>query len=191
MDTPERLDADELLRLALTATERDQNGSAIEYLKRLLALEPDRADALYLLGAQQAQIGLPERAIASMQRALELRPQMDAARFQLGMLQLTSGRVAEAEAVWEPLRGLGDEHPFVLFKTGLLHLVRDEFDACLDHLARGIARNDINEALSVDMANIAEEVRRRSGVPVPAASAPAPAEDVPAMFLDAYKGKAH
>lgn len=191
MNDSEVLDAEELMQLALDATERSQTGPAIEYLKRLLALEPDKAEAHYLLGAQQAQVGMPDRAILSMERALALRPELDAARFQLGMLLLTNGRVPEADFVWKPLEALGDAHPFVLFKSGLLHLAKDEFHDCLSALERGIKANKLNEPLNVDMARIAEEVRGHVGPgAAPQAKQEAPS-DVPAMFLDAYKSKPH
>jgi tetratricopeptide (TPR) repeat protein len=189
----EVLNADELIHLALDATNRSLNGQAIEYLKRLLAIQPDNADAHYLLGAQQAQIGMFDRAVASMSRALEIRADLHAARFQLGLLLSTSGRIEEAQRVWQPLDSLGGEHFFVLFKTGVLHIARDEFEQGIGLLQRGIQVNGINAPLNDEMGTLIEHVRAMQGLPAPAqASDAASATDVPPMFLDAYNvGKTH
>jgi Flp pilus assembly protein TadD len=200
-DHPELLDTSELMHLALDATARSQNGLAMEYLKRLLAHDPDNAEAHYLLGAQQAQVGMPDRAIVSMSRAIALRPSLHAARFQLGMLLATSNRVEDARITWLPLDELGPNEPFYLFKTGFLHLANDEYAACIACLQRGIAVNDTNVPLNDDMAQVIARVKLRLGREGDASPQPAdpaqPADtaessdDVPAMFLDAYKGKVH
>ena len=204
--TTELLSADELLHLAMEATDRSHNGQAIEYLRRLLALRPDSADAHYLLGAQLAQIGLLEQGADSMARALALRPDMVAARFQLGMVLTSCGRIDEAERVWLALDELDASHPFRLFKTGLLHVSRDQFAQGLVCLEQGMATNRLNAPLNEDMATVVRQVRAlmdgRRAVAGPGADATghapgdaaneAPAMDVPPMFLDAYNtGKAH
>ena len=191
MKDTELLDAQELMHLALEATDRSHNGQAMEYLKRLLALQPGHAEAHYLLGAQQAQVGMFDRAIASMQQALSLKPGLDAARFQLGMLLATSVRVDEAREVWKPLDHLGAAHPYYLFKTGMLLLADDQFEACIAHLEQGIAHNRENAPLNEDMARIIERIRGDHPAPAGLPSAADAGQDVPPIFLDAYAGKAH
>lgn len=194
MNNTELLGTDELMHLALDATNRSLNGQAIEYLKRLLLIEPANAEALYLLGAQQAQVGLFERGIESMGRAVDLKPELHAARFQLGLLLATSSRIDEAEKAWRPLDALGEANPFVLFKTGVLHIARDQFEQAVNCLERGIQANTSNAPLNEEMALLVAKVRTdhadalaKSGEPVAKTAA-----DVPPMFLDAYKtGKVH
>ena len=194
--TTELLDADELMQLALEATHRAQNGDAIEYLKRLLALRPDSAAAHYLLGAQQAQIGMPDRAIASMTQALALRPGIDAARFQLGLLLLNAGRLPDAESTWQPLDALGEHHPFALFKTGLLHVAREAFAEGVLWLRRGLEATPVNEFLNADMQRLLDDAQTRldavsASAPPPESPASPQTEDVPSMFLNAYTRKVH
>jgi len=148
------LDSDELFHLALNATESDNNEDAIEYLKRAHQLSPDNANIIYMLGAVHAQIGMFDRAVEEMSKAVSLDPSIIAAHFQLGMLYITSGRPREAEKAWLPLNDLGQAHPFFLFKTGLLHLANDEFAQCVDYIKRGIAANHINEPLNRDMEKV-------------------------------------
>src|SRR5262245_28502601 len=123
----ERLDAEELLQLALKASGEKGHEQSITYLKRALELKPDEGRLHYMLAAEHAQMGLYDRAAEEMAKAVELDPSLVTAHFQVGLLHITSGRVAQAEAAWRPLDKLGEDHFLRLFKTGMLHLVRDEF----------------------------------------------------------------
>ncbi|HHJ13939.1 MAG TPA: tetratricopeptide repeat protein [Gammaproteobacteria bacterium] len=187
------LDADELMHLALHATNQNQPEQAITHLKRVLELTPANGKAFYLLGALHAEIGLYERAIDEMTRAVELEPDLSTAHFQLGLLYITSGLVDEAEQAWRPLDSLGEDDPLYLFKRGMLHLVRDEFEACIADLNRGIEANTMNEDLNNDMRRVAgsaeEALRARQGAP--AAEAPEPASPAAGggrhILLSAYQ----
>jgi tetratricopeptide (TPR) repeat protein len=171
----ERLDAEELLQLALRASGESGHEESITYLKRALALKPDEGRLHYMLAAEHAQMGLHDRAAEEMAKAVELDPSLVTAHFQLGLLHITSGRVEKAEAAWQPLDKLGKDNFLHLFKTGMLHLVRDEFKESETCLERGIKANNFNEALNNDMRKILHDVQARLGK---AAAAPAatPAE---------------
>jgi tetratricopeptide (TPR) repeat protein len=153
-----RLDADELLHLAVDAAKRDQHEDAIGFLKRAIELKPDHAKAHYFLAAEHAQIGMFDRAVEEMAKSVELDPTLYTAHFQLGLLHLTSGRAAEAIVAWAPLDPLGDGHPLFLFKSGLESMARDEFDACRDYLTRGMAVNNLNPELNTDMQRVLEQL---------------------------------
>ena len=148
------LDTDELMHLALQASDQARTEQAIGYLKRIIELQPSHGKAYYLLGALHAEIGMFDRAVNDIERAIELDIDMPTAHFQLGLLHITSGRVAEASAAWESLEKLGAQDPLNLFKSGLLHLARDEFAACVADLKEGIGLNATNPALNHDMARI-------------------------------------
>lgn len=160
MTTPPsaELDAEELLHLAIAASDRDQPERAIELLKRAIAADPSDARAHHLLGAEHAQLGLFDRAAEEMQRAIELDPQLDAARFQLGLLQLSSRQPQSAEATWQALGRLGDSHFYVLFRNGLLHLARDEFADAARCLRAGLEANHALEPLNRDMQAVLAQV---------------------------------
>ena len=132
------------------------------HLKRGIALAPDDGNLHYLLGSLHAQAGWHERAIDEMSKAVRLAPQLETARFQLGLLQLTSGGVDAAVATWSALDALDAGHPLRLFKTGLLHLVRDEFAECIDALRRGIAQNERHPALNRDMQRVSARPKPHS-----------------------------
>lgn len=150
----EKLDTEELQHLALEAMGHGDNKEALALLKQAVASDQSNGQVFYLLGAVHAQIGMYERAIVDMSRAVELLPDLYPAHFQLGLLYLTSGKVEEAKAAWKPLEALDSEHPFELFRKGLEFLVVDDFEACIQYLEKGIERNQINLPLNEDMAKV-------------------------------------
>lgn len=183
-----QLDADELLHLALAASKQGRSEDAVTFLKRALALAPKDARLHYMLGAEHAQIGLYDRAVEEMKHAVTLDPSLDAAHFQLGLLHLTSGRADAAADAWAALDKHGQEHPFVLFKTGLLHLAKDEFKECEACLRRGIAANHINLPLNNDMARILNDVTARLAAPSANVKIPALAQTTSKdVLLSAYR----
>src|SRR4051794_32037337 len=103
------LDADELLQLAIGASQKDDHETAIINLKRALEISPNHAKAHYFLGAEHAQIGLFERAIKEREKAFSIDPDLITAVFQLGLLYMTSGQVDKAVHAWAPLETLGEE----------------------------------------------------------------------------------
>lgn len=189
IDDLTRLDSDELLHLALDASQKEQPAKAIEYLKRAAEISPDNADVRYMLGAEHAQIGMYERAMEDMAAALQINPELDTARFQLGLLYLTSKRVVEAIDVWQPLDRLGEDNSLYLFKTGLIHLAQDEFNPCLEYLRRGIANNSFNLALNNDMQRIIDEVTPLAAAQDSDAPPPRGEEPTGHLFLNAYTGQ--
>jgi tetratricopeptide (TPR) repeat protein len=174
------LDAQELLHLALKAMDEQRDAEAISLLKRGISLAPDDGRLHYLLGAMHAQLQLYERAIEEMQRAVALAPHIDMAHFQLGLLLLTSGQVDAARAAWAALDALQGEHPLRLFMAGLLELVDDEFDRCIEHLRRGIELNAEQPALNRDMGRVMEaaEAARARQMQTPGAAPEASARHV-------------
>lgn len=185
---PSRLDVDELLHLAIRASQNNQHEQTIDYLKQALDVDPKNAKALYLLGAEHAEIGLYDRAVEDMTKAVALDPDLVTAHFQLGLLHITAGRVDAAAQAWRPLDKLGDANPFYLFKAGMLHLVKDEFAECVASLEKGIALNTMNEALNNDMRRIAEEAKTRIKEPE-TAKAPSTGKKAGHVLLSAYRNQ--
>ena len=191
----------ELLALALDALKRSDAGHALAYLKEA-AVRPDvSVQALFMLASEYAQIGLVQEAKTHMARAVALGPDFPLARFQVGMLHVTTSEPEMAKAVWAPLAGLGDAHPhayLMAFHRGMRHLVDDEFDAAVQALGEGLAMNRVNEALNADMRRVIDAIEHLPGRQVDSApvvtpsSAPEPAEGSEAeiepghLFISAY-----
>jgi tetratricopeptide (TPR) repeat protein len=168
-------DTDELLHLAIQATERNQTDKAIEFLKQVLALEPKHGTARYFLGAVHAGLGMYERAIADMSAALDAGPNLPpTAPFQLGMLYMTTGQADDAERTWAILENLAKDNPLFLFKRGMLHLAKDEFAECVADLQLGISLNDEQEHLNRDIQGIIERAEAARAASQDAASSTPP-----------------
>lgn len=132
------------------------------------SLPPSEVRALLLQAGALAQAQDYDRAEATYIAVLERAPDWDIARFQLGLLQFTSGRPAVAATTWRALDRLDDGHPLKLFKAGFEFLARDAFAAAIDAFERGIARNTENIPLNRDMAMVIDRIRQT----VPAAAPP-------------------
>ncbi len=155
MSPPESaLDAEELMHLAMRAMDAEKSEDAITYLKRAIALAPNDGRLHFLLGSLHAEIGLDERAIAELGRAVQLAPELHTAHFQLGTLLLKRGEVARANEAWRPLDVLDRNHPLYLFKSALSRLGDGDYAGCIAELKQGIARNDENEFLNVEMREV-------------------------------------
>ena len=119
-----------------------------------------------MLGSEYAQLGLAAEAKAHMSRAVACGEDFPLARFQLGMLHVTSGENELAKAAWAPLAGLAGEHPDAYLKAfhrGMRHLVDDEFDAALQALREGVTSNRVNEALNADMQRVIDAIEHLPG----------------------------
>jgi tetratricopeptide (TPR) repeat protein len=183
------LDESELLHLALHAMRAERHDEATRLLKRARENFPRSARALYLLGAEHAQMGLLDRAVSEMAEAVQLDPGLAAAHFQLGLLHATAGRAREAEAAWTPLDQLPADDPLRTFKSALLHLLHDEFAQSIAELKAGIARNQLNEALNDDMRRLLADLENRTAAagrrvePTPPVQVPGPTKR---LLLSAY-----
>ena len=184
--SPEALDAEELMHLALAALDARRSDEALVFVKRAIAVDANDARLHYLLGALYASIGMLDRAIAATRRATELSGDLRIAQFQLGLLLMTRGELEQAQAAWMPLDALHDEHPLRVFKRGLVHLGRDEYEACAAEIRRGLALC-AEESLNEEMRRLLEQVEASIGAPAAASRgdagphvAPTPAGDAAA-----------
>jgi len=180
----------ELLAVALEATRRGDAGHALVCLKEAAGRADASAEACFMLGSEYAQIGLVDDALRQLGRAASLGPDFAIAHFQLGLLQLTAGQPEQAREAWRGLDGLAADAPLAWFRRGLEHLIRDEFQACVQALEEGIRRNLANPALNVDMQGV---VNRVQALPAEVLGAkPGETEGGSHLFLHAYEaGKLH
>jgi tetratricopeptide (TPR) repeat protein len=185
--TPNIFDQTELLQLALDAGRNNNAGAALAYLKDAVARSDATALAHYLLGAEYAQLQMIDRAISQMEAAIALDPSLEIARFQLGLLWLTSGNGIRAEEILVPLQERRD-NALHWFGEGLIHLIHDRFAECVRCLTAGIEMNADNEPLNIDMRKmlkaLSADFRKMPGTrETPAAAEQAPSQHV---FLSAY-----
>jgi tetratricopeptide (TPR) repeat protein len=149
---------DDRLKDLLARLKQEQGLAPVEAVLRDYPNDPR---LLFLQGSLLA--GRQEYAAARevIRKAVDLAPDFAIARFQLGLLQLTSGEAVAAQETWGPLHSLPDGHYIKSFVVGLCHLIKDEFPAANAELERGIAHNQENPPLNRDMQMIIDEVRSR------------------------------
>lgn len=150
----QNLTQEELLHLAIEASRRGDHGSAISYLKDGITRFPQDAKLAYLIGAEYAQIGLYEQAESEMARSIQLDPMLFTACFQLGLLQLSQGKLEAAKATWQGLEKLPADNALQLFRSGLLQLAEDQYPQARTLLQQGIAANTFSPELNHDMGNV-------------------------------------
>ncbi|MGF1466256.1 MAG: tetratricopeptide repeat protein [Sandaracinaceae bacterium] len=100
-------DADAARALGEAALRTQDARTANGALEEAVAAAPERADLHYLLGRARRLAGQPEEAEGSLRRALELSPSHLEAKLALGNLLVDTGRYEAADAVFEPLAGVG------------------------------------------------------------------------------------
>lgn len=184
------LDQAELLQIALNASRSNDSGTAIAYLKEAVTRPDATPQAHFLLGSEYAQIRMVDRAVSEMEAAIALDPTFSIARFQLGLLSLTSGAADRARDVLQPLDELGNENALAHFGRGLRHLIQDEFADAVQCLQHGISLNADNQALNSDMQRILDEINRLPPETLQKKSDTASSEETAAhhIFISAYTG---
>ncbi|MGC3998599.1 MAG: hypothetical protein QM767_14510 [Anaeromyxobacter sp.] len=157
--------------------QRIQAGAPAQQLLAQAADEyPRDPRPLLLLAAEFMHEGQVDRAEAAYVFALHRAPDFAIARFQLGLLQWTSGRPAAAIATWAPLDALDPAEPLRLFKQGLTALAQDQFEDARRWILEGIAHNSVNLPLNRDMQMVLDRMASAGlGAGAPPAQPPAAA----------------
>lgn len=141
---------DETLLETLTLAGRD-DAAALARIAALLDAHGGDARLHFLHGSLLAGQQDYSGARTAIARAVAIEPDYAIARFQLGLLELSSGDAAAADATLQPLAEQASGDALALFARGLRHLARDEFDQAEQQLRQGIACNSEHPLVSGDM----------------------------------------
>jgi len=125
--------------------------SALRVLGEALQSHPQDARLLLLMAGQYASGQDYDRAEALYIATLHQTPDFAIARFQLGLLQFTSGRPIAALATWAPLEALPERHALRLFVQAFNSLTQNQFDEACQFLREGMVANTENPPLNKDM----------------------------------------
>lgn len=181
------LDAEELKHLALKAMKAGHDDDALRWLKDALALAPRDGELHHLLGMAHSNIGMLDRAVEELGRALELAPGLVNARFQLGLLLFIGREHERARGVWQPLLdALAEDHPLRLFSIGLTQLGQGEVELSIATLEQGVSLCG-NARLNQHMLGIAAEARRHLADSAAAVEDAAPAPASQHVLLSGYE----
>ncbi|MBN3817445.1 hypothetical protein G3N57_12870 [Paraburkholderia sp. Se-20369] len=135
------------------------DSEALQLLSAALTRWPEDHRLWFLRGSIYAGKQRRAEARVDFARTVALAPDFDIARFMLGLVDLLDGHVQNAAACWEPLdEKQSGRDALWLFKTGLLALCDDRFDAALDWLKQGIAVNERYPGINGYMESIAAQI---------------------------------
>ncbi|MDP9912418.1 tetratricopeptide (TPR) repeat protein [Variovorax boronicumulans] len=153
---------DALMSQGMAASQANESTQAIAWFQEASAAQPAAALPQFLLGAEFAALGDIAQAETAFANATLLAPAFAMARYQLGLLQFSSGRAATALITWQPLLGLPDTDPLPHFVNGFAALAQDRFDEALQHYQKGLVLNTTNDALSGDIAKVIAGIKALS-----------------------------
>lgn len=179
-DTSKTLCADDELMEAVALADRDDEAGFVR-VAALCGEHPGDPRLQFLHGSLLAGRSLFAEAHVAMARAVEIAPDYAIARFQLGLLELSSGDAVAADATFAPLAEHPSDDALVLFARGLRHLARDETAAAVALLREGIEVNHAHPLVSRDMGLIIAKIEE--GPSPPAAPAADDEEDLSAAHL--------
>lgn len=165
---------EDMIHEGLEASRAGNMDRALEKFRDSMVIFPSSGLPHFLSGAELAQGGLLEEAEAAFSAAILLSPTLKMARFQLGLLQYTSGRVNVALLTWAPLADAADTDPVKQFVHGFTALAVDDFEAALAFFRQGIAFNQENPPLSRDMQLVVDRIIQKIS---PEAASKSPGSD--------------
>jgi tetratricopeptide (TPR) repeat protein len=133
---------------------------------------PDAEDSIqhFLLGSEFAASGEFEKAEQAFANAVLLAPAFHLARYQLGLLQFSTRRVAVAFLTWEPLLAMDEAEALPHFVRGFAMLAQDQFEAARAHFETGLNRHETNPAVFDDIRKVIDRIGAARQVDSPAAS---------------------
>jgi tetratricopeptide (TPR) repeat protein len=191
MTHPESTSFDALVSRGMAASQADDSAQAIECFQQASAAEPTAGLPQFLLGAEFAALGDMGQAEAAFANATRLAPGFPMARYQLGLLQFSSGRAAMALLTWEPLLQLPETEPLRHFVKGFAALAQDQFQDALRHFEQGLPLNTTNPALAGDIEKVITGIRAVAPSAAPAGNG-AGVDDAQAHVLLAnYRQQGH
>ena len=187
--TYEKLDNDELLRIALDAINQDHHAEAVSLLKTLLERDPMHVFATYLLAAEHAQLGMMDRAEEGFRKTVQMKPDFPIARFHLGQMHITKGDAAAARDILAPLAEGPANLPLTHYARGLIAAASEDPAGAIAHLQAGLALPQEIPALASDMQRVVGNLQ------AVVAAAPARAVEAPSasasLFLTGYGKSSH
>ena len=179
------------LREALEACASGDSSTALSLLVQAASRHPRSGSHHLLLAAEHAGQGHLAEAEHSFSNALLVQPDLHIARYQLGLLQFSSGRVAQAQLTWQPLMNLGPQHVLPHLVQGFVHLAVDAFEDSRRCFEEGLRLNTDNPALTSDIQKVLERMRAVSPNAAPQ-SAPAEEGNANHFLLNSYQqGSVH
>jgi tetratricopeptide (TPR) repeat protein len=152
-----------LFTMGLSASQANDHEGAIGMYAKASEEDPLSGIPHFLMASEYATMGEISKAEAAFANAILLAPDFAIARYQLGLLQFSSGRAALALVTWLPLLNSPSAEPearaLACFVRGYAALAQDDFEQALAHFQTGLTHKTGNQALSDDVGKVIERVQ--------------------------------
>jgi tetratricopeptide (TPR) repeat protein len=148
-----------LLDAGIAASQSNDSVRALGLFAQASEALPEWALPHFLIGSEYAAMGQWEKAEAELANAVLLGPDLHLARYQLGLLQFSSGRAAAALVTWQSLVDLPKEPYLSDFVRGFAALARDAFAEAISNFERGLAQPSVNVAVAGDIRKVLEKLQ--------------------------------
>lgn len=142
----------QLIEQGLQASASGDSTEAVALFAQAASMDTSVGAPHFLMGSEFAANGEFDKAEECFVAALLVQPQLSIVRYQLGLLQFTSARIAAAAMTWQPLlQDLPDTHYLHQFVAGYLALANEDIPKALSHFDTGLSKNTENAPLSNDI----------------------------------------
>jgi tetratricopeptide (TPR) repeat protein len=146
--------------LALALMWEGHPEDALKETETAMALDPQRASAVFQKGLTLQRMSRLSDAETSMRRALEMEPQEAEHRITLGALLAAEGKNAEATTMLRRAAELAPNHPLAHWRLGLALETEGKWDEAVAALRRAARLGEPLEPLRVIRIDLAEALQK-------------------------------
>jgi tetratricopeptide (TPR) repeat protein len=159
------LDAEEYFHLALHASASGDHHACMTYIEEVLRREPHNGRAIYLLAVQHAELGLTQRAISGIKAALSIDPDLEIARFQLGLLLMFDRNEPQEAKNYLARLGNSENRALRAYSQAMIAIAENEPVTARQKLAIGLAESSPDSPLSTLMRRLFERMSNGMALP--------------------------
>lgn len=150
--------------MGLAALKRGERETALAHVRKAVALAPDDAEALTLLGWLDMEVaGDVETAITSYRKVTALKPDVPEAHNNLGVALKRKGELAEAVASFSRALELKPDFAQAASNRGWAYVDQGKWPAAGADFERSLALQPKDEAALYGLARVRKELRDYSG----------------------------
>ncbi|HEX8029262.1 MAG TPA: hypothetical protein VF491_12400 [Vicinamibacterales bacterium] len=145
---------DTLIQQGLHASESDNTELALQRFREAAQAVPGNGLPHFLAAGELAQTGRMQEAEGAYATAVLLAPDMAIARYQLGLLQFATDRLALALTTWQPLLALGEDDFMRRFAQGFFAMAAEDVPEAQAQFRAGLALNTVNPPMNRDIERV-------------------------------------
>jgi tetratricopeptide (TPR) repeat protein len=145
---------DTLIQQGIHASESDNTELALQRFLEAAQAKPGNGMPHFLAAGELAQTGRMEEAERSYATAVLLAPDMAVARYQLGLLQFATDRLALALTTWQPLLALAEDDFMRRFVQGFFAMAAEDVLQAQSQFRAGLALNTVNPPMNRDIERV-------------------------------------